>query len=163
MVSRGYLLAVLVLVAGCGPQLPEARRAIAPGQATSFTIPTVLPNGRVEITIQTGYVIGTTAAIPVAVIATRGVVTGPVTARIVASGIGERGRPSEVLVATLPVTAVSARAGQRMSTSVSWNGRDDKNELVAADAYSLLVDFRLEDGTLTTTATAGATLQWNAP
>jgi hypothetical protein len=68
-----------------------------------------------------------------------------------------------VLVATLTVSAVSAKAGQTAATSVTWNGRDDKNEPVAADAYSLVMDFRLEDGSLTTTGTAGATLQWNAP
>jgi hypothetical protein len=162
-VSRGYWLALLLLVVSCGPQPPTARGTVAPGSPASFVIPTVLPNGRVEVAIRTGYVIGTSAAIPVIVIASRGVVTGPVTARIVASGIGERGRPSETLVATLAVAPVSAKAGQAMPTSVSWNGRDDKNELVPADAYSLLMDFRLEDGSVTTTATAGATLQWNSP
>ena len=162
-VHQRYGLALLLLIVSCGPQLPPAQRAIPPDQSTSFVIPTVLANGRVEVAIRTGYVIGTSAAIPVVVIASRGAVTGPVTARIVASGIGERGLPSEVLVATLAVTPVSAKAGQAMSTSVSWNGRDDKNDLVTADAYSLLMDFRLEDGSVTTTATAGATLQWNAP
>ena len=162
MVGRRFGLVLVLLVASCGPQLRPASRTIAPGQPASFVIPTVLPNGRVEVTIRTGYVIGTTATIPVVVSAIRGVVTGPVSARIVASGIGERGRPSELLVTTLGVRSVSAKAGQTMSTSVAWDGRDYKNELVTADAYSLLMDFRLEDGTVTTTATAGATLQWNA-
>lgn len=162
-VSRGFGLALLLLVVSCGPRLPSASRTIAPGQPASFVIPTILPNGRVEVTIRTGYVIGTTATIPVVISAIRGVVTGPVSARIVASGIGERGRPSELLVTTLGVRSVSAKAGQTMPTSVAWDGRDYKNELVTADAYSLLMDFRVEDGSTTTITTAGATLQWNAP
>jgi hypothetical protein len=161
-VSRGLVLATTLLVASCGPQ-PPSRFTVVPTQPISFVIPTILPNGRVEITIRAAYAIGSSATIPVRLIASRGSVAGPIAARILASGIPKGGRPSEVLVATLTVSAVSAKAGQTAATSVTWNGRDDKNEPVAADAYSLVMDFRLEDGSLTTTGTAGATLQWNAP
>lgn len=154
---------VTLLLVTCGPQLPAPGAAIPTGPPTSFVIPTVLSNGRVEIAIRTAYAIGTSATIPVRVIAGRGTVTGPTAARILASGIGGGGRPSEALVATLKVAPVAARAGQTLATSVSWDGRDDKGVLVPPDAYSLLLDFRIDDGSLATTANAGATLQWNVP
>jgi hypothetical protein len=162
-VTRTVVFVLVVLVAAsCGPQLP-VRPTVPPGQASSFVIPTVLPNGRVEVTIRTAYVIGTTATIPVRVVAARGTLTGPVAARILASGIGGESRPSEVLVSALTVRPVSAAAGKTVTTSVSWDGRDDKGQAVPADAYSLLMEFRIEDGSTVATATAAATLQWNAP
>jgi hypothetical protein len=153
----------LLLAEGCGPQLPIIRPTLAPLPLATFIIPTVLPNGRADVTIRTSYVLGTSAVIPVTLSASRGTITGPVAARILASGIGGRFRPSEVLVKALPVTPASAAAGQIASTSVSWDGRDDKGDAVPADAYSLVLDFRITDGSIVTTATAGATLQWNAP
>ena len=45
--------------------------------------------GAVDITIATSYPLGRTATIPVTVSATRGTVAGPVTARVLASGIGD--------------------------------------------------------------------------
>ena len=149
------------LAVGCTQQLPLVTPT--PGRAVTFVIPTALANGRVDVTIRTAFIIGSSATIPVRVSATRGAITGPVTARILASGIGERGSASEVLVATLPVTPVTVKAGQMLTTSVTWDGRDAKGELVPADAYSLRMDFRLEDGTVITDATAGVTLQWDLP
>lgn len=154
-------LVIAVLAAGCTPPPPPA--SIAPSQALTFVIPTALANGRVDVTIRTSFVIGSSAMIPIRITATRGTITGPLAARILASGIGERGSVSEALVVTLVVTAVTVRAGQTLSTAVIWDGRDAKGQLVPADAYSLRMDFRLEDGTVITNATAGATLQWDLP
>ena len=153
-----FAAAIAVLAAGCAP-LPPA--TVSPTQAVTFVIPTPLANGRVDVTIRTSFVIGSSAMIPIRVSASRGTITGPIAARILASGINERGSVSEVPVATLAVAPLTVKAGQTLSTAVSWDGRDAKGQLVPADAYSLRMDFRLEDGAVITIATAGATLQWD--
>ena len=159
-VVSAYL--VTILAAGCvSPAL--ATRTVAP-QSVTFVIPTTLGvTGRVEITVRTRYVIGASSTIPVRIIATRGTITGPIAARILASGIGERGAVSEVVVTTLVVAPVLVNAGQSRSTAVVWDGRDAKGKLVPADAYALVMDFRLAEGTTITNATAGATIQWDLP
>ena len=146
-------------LAGCGPQPLPRTTATA---STSLVIPTVLPNGRIEVTVRTMYTVGTSATIPVRISATRGSITGPVAARIMASGIGGGSQPSEVLVSALPVTPVSASSGQVLSTTVAWDGRDDKGALVPLDDYTLVLDFTVRDGSVTNTATAAATLQWRS-
>ncbi len=152
------VLAALLLTGiatGCSPTPP----ATAPTRTApaAFVIPTNLPNGRVELTVAPGYPIGATLTIPIAIVATRGTIVGPLTARIMASGINEKGAPAEVLVRELTVAPATATAG-RAATSVSWDTRDQKGVLVPVDAYSLVLEFRSADGA-ETTATAGATLE----
>jgi hypothetical protein len=135
---------------------------VAPAPArtgTTFVIPTELPNGRVEITIAPAYALGSTVTIPVAIVATRGSIAGPVTARVMASGVNEGGAPAEVLVRELAVTTVIATAGSRRSTAISWDTRDAKGQIVPADAYSLVLEVRSDDGGVGRTVTAGATLE----
>jgi len=123
-----------------------------------FVIPTDLPNGRAEITIAPSYPIGATLTVPIAIVVTRGTVTGPVAARIMASGINEGGSPAEVLVRELVVAPVIV-AGGRGSTTVTWDTRDLKGVLVPADAYSLVLELRSDDAATTKTVRAGATLE----
>ena len=127
--------------------------------ATTFVVPTELPNGRVEITIAPAYALGSTITAPVSIVATRGSITGPLTARILASGINEGGAPAEVLVRELVVTPFTVAAGSRRSTTLSWDTRDAKGVIVPADAYSLVVEVRSDDGPSSRTLTAGATLE----
>ena len=153
---KGALSAALVLaVAACMSAAPPPATAPAP---TGFVISTQLPNGAVEISIATSYALGRTATIPVTVSATRGTVTAPITARILASGIGDANVPSEVLVRDLKVTPVTASANGRASTTLSWDTRDAKGTLVPADAYSLVLEVRSEDAGAVRTFTATATL-----
>ena len=159
MGNASVLIVLGLVLATCGPQLPLRTATTA---RTSIVIPTVLPNGRIEVVVRTMYAVGTSATIPLRIVATRGSITGPVAARILASGIGGGTQPSEVLVSTLAVAPVSATAGQTLSTTVAWDGRDAKGALVPLDDYSLVMDFAIKDGTVTTTLTAGATLQWRA-
>lgn len=98
--------------------------------------------------------------LPLSVAASRGTISGPLTARIVANGFGENGVPSEVLVRALTVAPVTVAAGQRGSTEIDWDGRDDRGVVVPADAYSLILEFGIEDGRISRRATAGATLQY---
>ena len=130
-----------------------------PRTATTFVVPTELPNGRVEITISPAYALGSTITAPVSIVATRGSITGPLTARILASGINEGGAPAEVLVRELVVTPFTVAAGSRRSTTLSWDTRDAKGVIVPADAYSLVVEVRSDDGPSSRTLTAGATLE----
>jgi hypothetical protein len=154
---RSTALAALVLAA-CTPQL-----GTAPGTATSqvIVVPTVLPNGRAEIALRPSYSLGQPARMEIAVVATRGTITGPTEARVVASGVSEGGAPSEVLVRRLDVTAVVATADRRGSTSVTWNGEDQFGVRVPADAYVLLLEFVSKDGESERIIRATATLQMN--
>ena len=154
-------LATLLVAGSCAtaPAPPPTRRP-----STAFVIPADLPNGRAELTIAPSYPIGRPLAIPITVIVTRGTITGPVAARIMASGINEGGSPAEVLVRELAVTPVTVASG-RGSTFVAWDTKDRKGVLVPADAYSLVLEFRSDDGGTTGTSgtsrttRAGATLE----
>ena len=153
---KGALAAALALaVAACTSAAPPPTKAPAP---TGFVISTQLPNGAVEITIATSYPLGRTATIPITISATRGSVAGPVTARVLASGIGDANVRSEVLVRDLPVTPVTVAANGRASTALSWDTRDAKGTVVPADAYSLVLEVRSDDAGAIRTFTATATL-----
>ena len=146
-----------LLVAGSCATAPTPTPTRRP--STAFVIPTELSNGRAEITVAPSYPIGTSLTIPIGIVVTRGAITGPVAARIMASGINEGGSPAEVLVRELTVTPVTVTTG-RGSTIVAWDTKDLKGVLVPADAYSLVLEFRSVDGGGTTTTTrAGATLE----
>jgi hypothetical protein len=92
---------------------------------------------------------------------TRGSISGPVAAYVYASGIGEGGRPSEVQVRSLATSGVTVAAGQRRTTTLSWDGRDDRGMIVPSDAYVIIVEVSVEDGGAARTVRAAATLQLN--
>ena len=148
-------LATLLVAGSCATASPPTPATKA---STAFVIPAELPNGRVEITIVASYRIGTPLAIPVTVVVTRGTITGPVTARIMASGINEGGSPAEVLVRELAVAPVTVTTG-RGSTFVAWDTKDQKGVLVPADSYSLVLEFRSADGGALAVTRAGATVE----
>jgi len=155
--------ALLVLAAALGAVCGPTGSTKAQPSPSRFVIPTELANGRVEISIAPSYRLGTTAVIQVAVTASRGAITGPLTSRVLASGIPERGRVGEALVRTLAAPSLRVRAGERQTFSLSWDGRDEHGVLVPADAYSLVLEFGVEDGGTTRTATAGTTLEMREP
>jgi hypothetical protein len=151
-------LAVALVLAACAPRPPVEERTATPAV---FVVPTELPNGRVELTLQPRYLIGALTRVDVAVIATRGTITGPLLARVMASGINEGGSPSEVLVRRLDAKAVTATAGQRATATVTWDGKDERGVRVPADAYVLLLEFESIDGGSARVVRATATLQMN--
>ena len=67
----------LALALGCTAAPAPARTA------TTFVVPTELSNGRVEITVTPAYAVGSTITVPVAIVASRGSITGPLTARAI--------------------------------------------------------------------------------
>ena len=147
-------LALAALLTGCTATVPEA--TVRP--PAGFVVPTELPNGRVEITISPLYRIGTMISVPVAIVATRGTITGPLSARVLASGINEAGAPAEALVRDLAVTPITVSGGRR-SVTLTWDTRDTKGLLVPADAYALVLLLRVEDGGTATERTAAVTLE----
>jgi hypothetical protein len=126
-----------------------------------IVVPTELPNGRVEIAIRPSYVLGAGTQVNVTIVATRGTITGPTDARVMASGINEGGSSAEVLVRRLDAKVQTVRAGGRATATLTWNGEDEFGVRVPADAYVLLVEFEADDGTSTQTIRAAATLQMN--
>src|SRR5687768_5402050 len=151
-------LAFVLAFAACAPAPSTIQRTATP---TVIVVPTVLPNGRVEIRVQPRYVLGAQARVDVTIIATRGTITGPTQARVMASGINEGGAPAEVLVRRLDATAVTATADRRATTFVTWNGEDQSGVRVPADAYVLLLEFESNDGENIRTIRATATLHMN--
>ncbi|HUG06632.1 MAG TPA: hypothetical protein VMQ78_08835 [Candidatus Limnocylindria bacterium] len=151
-------LVLVLLMGACGPRPVAIERTPTPGV---IVVPTVLPNGHVEIAVQPHYVLGASARIDVAIITTRGTITGPLEARVMATGMGEGGAPSEVLVRRLVVTTARITAGGRATTSMTWNGEDESGARVPADAYVLVLDFESDDSGTTRTVGATATLQMN--
>ena len=151
-------LAVALVIAACGSGPVLVDRTATP---TVIVIPTELPNGRVEIAIRPSYVLGAGTQVSVTIVATKGSITGPTDARVMASGINEGGSPAEVLVRRLDAKAAKVTAGGRATATVTWNGEDEFGLRVPADAYVLLLDFESNDGTSTRTIRATATLQMN--
>jgi hypothetical protein len=147
------------VVAACAPQGPIiGSRTPTPG---IIVVPTELPNGRIEIALQPSYVLGAPTRVDVSVVATRGTITGPTDARVMASGINEGSSPAEVLVRRLDAKAATGTAGRRATTFVTWDGTDEFGMRVPADAYVLLLEFEANDGGTTHTVRATATLQMN--
>lgn len=121
-----------------------------------IVVPTVLPNGRIDIAIRPRYVLGTQSRVDVTIVTTRGVIAGPIDPRILASGMS-----AEVLVRRLDATPLSVAAGDRGTTFVTWNGQDQFGVRVPADAYVLLLEFESKDGENTRVVRATATLHMN--
>lgn len=158
MWPRASAVGLAFLLAACAPQPVIIQRTATP---TVIVVPTELPNGQIEIALQPAYALGGLTRVDVAIAATRGTITGPTEARVVASGINEGGAPAEVLVRRLGAGAVTVTAGRRATTSVIWDGRDAYGVRVPADAYVLLLEFESNDGGNTRTVRATATLQMN--
>lgn len=161
VIARVLVVAIFAPMLACGSAPPPSRVTRSPASQSSVVVPTTLPNGRVEITIAYAYALGQAAKIPILIRTTRGTITGPVGARVLAIGMGERGVPSEVLVRTLAIESAVVPAGQTRTTAVSWDGRDEKSQIVPGDAYVLVVEFQIDAGGQVSKANANATLQWN--
>jgi len=151
-------LAIALVIVACGSRPVVVDRTATPG---IVVVPTELPNGRVEIAVRPSYVLGAGTQVSVTIVATRGTITGPTEARVMASGINEGGAPAEVLVRRLDAKAETVKAGGRATATLTWNGEDEFGVRVPADAYVLLVEVESDDGTGTRKVRAAATLQMN--
>ncbi|MDQ6858207.1 MAG: hypothetical protein M3Z65_04350 [Chloroflexota bacterium] len=147
---RGALtLAIVLMLGACTPIAVPA-----PKSGASIVVPTELPNGRVEIAVAAAYPLEATASVPVAILVARGTVTGPLTARVLASGFS-----AEVPVRDLLVKPAVTTAKAKNSTTVTWDTRDATGVVVPAGAYTLVLEFRVDDGGPPRVFTAAATLE----
>jgi hypothetical protein len=152
-------LAIALVFVACAQQGPPT--TVRTATPTVIVVPTELPNGRIEIALRPMYVLGGATRVDVTIIATRGSITGPTEARVMASGINEGGSPAEVLVRRLDAQAATITAGKRGTATLTWNGEDELGVRVPADAYVLLLEFESNDGDSRRTVRATATLQMN--
>jgi len=158
-VSRSLsALATLLLFTACAPRPVTIERTPTP---EVIVVPTELPNGRVEVALRPRYVLEAETRVEVTIVATRGTISGPLDARVMASGINEGSAPAEVLVRRLGVTPVRVAGGRRTTATVTWDGRDEFGVRVPADAYVLLLEFEANDGGSTRKVRVAATLQMN--
>ena len=148
--------AVALVIAACAPQPIAVDRTATP---TVIVVPTELPNGRIEIALRPSYVLGAGTRVDVTIVTTRGMITGPTDARVMASGINEGSSPAEVLVRRLDAKAATITAGRRATATLTWDGKDEFGVRVPADAYVLLLEFESSDNGSTRTVRATATLQ----
>ena len=148
-------LAGLLLAACAASPAPRPPAAASP---RPILVAKDLPNGRVELAVRPAYPRGGAVAVGITVTASRGSVTAPTRARVLASGIGEAGTPSEVLVRELTVAPLTAVPGAPRTATLTWDGRDLFGTIVPADAYSLVVDLVSDDGTVRA-ATVAATIE----
>ncbi len=158
MIARASLAACVAVALACAPRPAVPERSGAP---EAVVVPTELPNGRIELALQPRYTLGSVTRVDVAIVVTRGTISGPTEARVLASGIGGDGRPSEVLVKRIATSPVAATVGRRATTTVLWDGTDEFGARVPADAYVLLLEFASDDGTGARTVRAATTLQMN--
>jgi hypothetical protein len=156
--QRASASLIALVLAGCAAQPVAIQRTATP---TIVVVPTELPNGRVEIAVRPRYVLGAGTRVDVTIIATRGSITGPTEARVMASGPSEDGPPAEVLVRRLDAQAATITPGKSATATLTWNGEDEFGARVPADAYVLLLEFESNDGDVTRTVRATATLQMN--
>ena len=155
---RSVAALAVAFLAACTPRPVVVERTATPAV---IVVPTELANGRIEIVLRPTYLLSTPTRVDIAIVARRGSIIGPMEARVMASGINEGGSPAEVLVRRLAGNAVTASAGQRATTFVTWDGTDQFRMRVPADAYVLLLEFESNDGGSTRTVRATATLQMN--
>ena len=152
-------LAIALVFAACVQ--PGPLTTVRTATPAVIVVLTELPNGRIEIALRPTYVLGAATRVDVTIIVTRGSITGPTEARVMASGINEGGSPAEVLVRRLDARAATITAGKRSTATLTWNGEDELGVRVPADAYVLLLEFETNDGDSTRTIRATATLQMN--
>jgi hypothetical protein len=158
VIPRLAVAAACAVLVACESPPAVIQRTATPAVVV---VPTDLPNGRIEVALQPTYVLGAEARVDVTIVATRGTITGPTEARIMASGINEGGAPAEVLVRRLSATTATVAAGRRATAIVIWDGKDEFGVRVPPDAYVLLLEFDSNDGGTTRKVRAAATLQMN--
>lgn len=142
---RGILLAA-ALVAGCTPAPPTS----VPPSVVDLVIPTLVPNGRVEVVVKSTYSVGSTVRATIRLIPTSGTLRGPLNPFIQASGFH-----GTATVRHLSIDPVSVNAGSA-DVALAWDMRDDSGQAVGSDDYSLVFTVVDDAGRV---STVGATLQ----
>lgn len=139
------LITVLVFVS-CASA--PAARTQAP--VRDLVIPTVVPNGKVDVIIKSTYTAGESIRATIRLSPTTGALRGPLDTFIQASGFHGTATVRHLAIEPISVTAGSA------DVAVLWDMRDDAGKAVGSDDYSLVFNV-IDDAGRTTTV--GTTLQ----
>jgi hypothetical protein len=139
------LITVLVLVS-CAPASPAPT---APA-VHDLVIPTIVPNGKVDVIIKSTYTAGENVRATIRLAPTTGTLRGPLDPFIQASGFHGTATVRRLAVDPISVTAGAAEV------AVMWDMRDDAGKAVGSDDYSLVFNV-IDDAGRTTTV--GTTLQ----
>jgi hypothetical protein len=145
-VKRLAALLALVLLVSCGSAQPA--RTLAP--LSELVIPTIVPNGKVDVIVKPTYTVGETIRATIRLSPATGTLRGPLDPFVQASGFHGTATVRHLAIEPVSVTAGSAEV------AVLWDMRDDAGTAVGSDDYSLV--FNVIDDTGRTT-TVGATLQ----
>ena len=121
------LLIAMTLVLACTETPPAS---LAP--TGDLVLPTVVPNGRVEVVVKRSYPVGSTVRLVVRLVPTTGTLRGPIDPFIQASGF--HGTATVKHLAVEPITALPGSA----SVAIAWDLRDDAGTSVGSDDYSLV-------------------------
>jgi hypothetical protein len=145
-VKRPWAALALLLVVSCA-SAPPTRTSSPLGD---LVIPTIVPNGKVDVIVKPTYTVGETIRATIRLSPTTGTLRGPLAAFVQASGFH-----GTATVRHLAIDPVSVSSGSA-EVAVSWDMRDDAGTTVGSDDYSLVFDV-IDDAGRTTTV--GATLQ----
>lgn len=136
--SNAFIVAaVLVAAITCVPA-PPAARSLDPNADVVVTYQ-VAGGGTIRFTVRPRYVAGEPVTLTVDVGAGSVPIRGPLSGRILGSGL-----EGEKVVRTLgpgTLVPVDVSAGRTARTRVLWDGRDDDGTQVRADTYSAAFDF----------------------
>jgi hypothetical protein len=131
-------------IAGCAPTL------VPPAPTGDLILPTIVPNGRVEVQVRRSYPLGRPVRATVRLLPTTGALRGPLDPFVQASGFH-----GTATVRRLEVVPASAIPGAPAAAEVVWDAKDAAGVAVADDDYSLVFTVEDDQGRRTT---VGATL-----
>ncbi len=139
--SSALLLAVAVVALACRAG-PAPVRSLDPN--ADVVVPyAVAGGGEVRLTVHPRYVTGQPILVALDLTAGTVSVRGPISGRVIASGL-DRERVVRVF-APADLAAAELGPGQKRRVELVWDFRDASGAFVAAETYSLSLDF-LVDG-----------------
>ena len=134
--SSAALLILAALVAACSSTKPVA--SVDPNADVVIHYP-VAGAGEITFTVRPRYTTGAPITFQLDISAGTVAVRGPVTGRVLASGLDGEKIVRTFSSAELGGTEVAA--GQRQRVPVTWDAKDSDGKDVPAETYSLSLDF----------------------
>jgi len=140
--SRSSAVALALALAACQTATPAAR-SLDPN--ADVVVPyAVSGGGEIRFLVHSRYAVGSPVTLALDVRAGSQLIRGPLAGRVLASAAAT----GEELVRNLApedLGGTDVRPGQSTHIQVTWDGRDDKGELVGAQTYSLSLFFIVGD------------------
>ncbi len=131
------LLAWAALLASCGP-------ASAPARSVDPSAPVVVPypvagDGEIRFTVQAKYPAGGPVAFDLDLRAGSQEIRGPLSGLVLASEMAGEQTIRHLTASELPGT--TAAPGQRVHTTVTWDGRSDTGDVMESRTYAISLEF----------------------